>query len=98
MAVESHGAISAGDAFRVMYDRGVVSYIMIRMEMLLKFEEICQEITKEFSPTFAKILPFLCGEIASEDAILRCAEEKEYADKSNKLFLKQPEAFIQNQS
>ncbi|GJM87311.1 hypothetical protein PR202_ga03252 [Eleusine coracana subsp. coracana] len=57
------------------------------MEILLNFEE--------FSPNSAKILPFLRGEIASEDAVLRWAEEKEHADKSDKLFLKQPEAFIQ---
>lgn len=66
------------------------------MEILLKFEEMCQETTKEFSPLFAKILPFLYDtEVVSEDAILRWAEEKEHADESDKIFVKQSEAFIQ---
>jgi translation initiation factor eIF-2B subunit epsilon len=34
-AVESHDAISAGDALRVMYDRGVVSYKMQTMKAYL---------------------------------------------------------------
>ncbi|TVU27755.1 hypothetical protein EJB05_19255 [Eragrostis curvula] len=66
------------------------------VEMLLKFEEMCQETTKEFSPLFSKILPFLYDkEIVSEDAVLRWAEEKEHADESDKVFVKQSEAFIQ---
>ncbi|GJM99533.1 hypothetical protein PR202_ga16641 [Eleusine coracana subsp. coracana] len=66
------------------------------MEILLKFEEMCQETTKEFTPLFSKILPFLYDkEIVSEDAILRWAEEKEHADESDKVFVKQSEAFIQ---
>ncbi|XP_062220686.1 uncharacterized protein LOC133920062 [Phragmites australis] len=66
------------------------------MEILLKFEEMCQETTKEFAPLFSKILPFLYDkEIVSEDAILRWVEEKEHADESDKVFVKQSEAFIQ---
>ncbi|XP_062221600.1 uncharacterized protein LOC133920954 [Phragmites australis] len=66
------------------------------MEILLKFEEMCQETTKEFYPLFSKILPFLYDkEVVSEDAILRWAEEKEHADESDKVFVKQSEAFIQ---
>ncbi|KAL6912281.1 hypothetical protein ACP4OV_001086 [Aristida adscensionis] len=66
------------------------------MEILLKFEEMCQETTKEFSPLFSKILPFLYDkEVVSEDAILRWAEEKEHADDADKVFVKQSEAFIQ---
>jgi hypothetical protein len=43
-----------------------------------------------------QILPFLYDkEIVSEDAILRWAEEKEHADESDKVFVKQSEAFIQ---
>jgi translation initiation factor eIF-2B subunit epsilon len=43
-----------------------------------------------------QILPFLYDEeIVSEDAILRWAEEKEHADQSDKVFVKQSEAFIQ---
>ncbi|KAM3254553.1 hypothetical protein ACQJBY_048199 [Aegilops geniculata] len=66
------------------------------MEILLKFEEMCQEITKEFSPLFSKILPYLYDkEIVSEDAILRWAEEKENADEPDKVFVKQSDVFIQ---
>ncbi|XP_006648090.2 translation initiation factor eIF-2B subunit epsilon isoform X1 [Oryza brachyantha] len=66
------------------------------MEILLKFEEMCQENAKEFSPLFSKILPYLYDkEVVSEDAILRWAEEKENADESDKVFVKQSEAFIQ---
>ncbi|KAL6635325.1 hypothetical protein ACP70R_027996 [Stipagrostis hirtigluma subsp. patula] len=66
------------------------------MEILLKFEEMCQETTKEFSPLFSKILHVLYEkDIVSEDAILRWAEEKEHADESDKVFVKQSEAFIQ---
>ncbi|KAF7086826.1 hypothetical protein CFC21_090086 [Triticum aestivum] len=65
------------------------------MEILLKFEEMCQDITKEFSPLFSKILPYLYDkDVVSEDAILRWAEEKENADESDKVFVKQSDAFI----
>ncbi|KAM3223803.1 hypothetical protein ACQJBY_057275 [Aegilops geniculata] len=67
-----------------------------QMEILLKFEEMCQDITKEFSPLFSKILPYLYDkDVVSEDAILRWAEEKENADESDKVFVKQSDAFIQ---
>ncbi|KAG2662457.1 translation initiation factor eIF-2B subunit epsilon-like isoform X3 [Panicum virgatum] len=66
------------------------------MEILLKFEEMCQETTKEFSPLFSEILPILYDkDVVSEDAIMRWAEEKEHADESDKVFVKQSEAFIQ---
>jgi hypothetical protein len=43
-----------------------------------------------------KVLPFLYDkEIVSEEAVLRWAEEKEHADESDKVFVKQSEAFIQ---
>jgi hypothetical protein len=29
--------------------------VMMQMEILLKFEEMCQDITKEFSPLFSKV-------------------------------------------
>ncbi|XP_048536754.1 translation initiation factor eIF-2B subunit epsilon-like [Triticum urartu] len=65
------------------------------MEILLKFEEMCQDITKEFAPLFSKILPYLYDkDVVSEDAILRWAEEKENADESDKVFVKQSDAFI----
>ena len=31
------------------------SVMVTQMEILLKFEEMCQEITKEFSPLFSKV-------------------------------------------
>ncbi|EMS54837.1 Translation initiation factor eIF-2B subunit epsilon [Triticum urartu] len=66
-----------------------------QMEILLKFEEMCQDITKEFAPLFSKILPYLYDkDVVSEDAILRWAEEKENADESDKVFVKQSDAFI----
>ncbi|KAM0878894.1 hypothetical protein ACQ4PT_034595 [Festuca glaucescens] len=66
------------------------------MEILLKFEEMCQDITNEFSSLFSKILPYLYDkELVSEDAILRWAEEKENADESDKVFVNQSDAFIQ---
>jgi len=41
-------------------------------------------------------LPYLYNEdVVSEDAIMRWAEEKEHADESDKVFVKQSEAFIQ---
>ena len=43
-----------------------------------------------------QILPYLYDkEVVSEDAILRWAEEKENADESDKVFVKQSDAFIQ---
>ncbi|KAI4980189.1 hypothetical protein ZWY2020_020674 [Hordeum vulgare] len=48
------------------------------------------------SPLFSKILPYLYDkEVVSEDAILRWAEEKENADESDKVFVKQSDVFIQ---
>ena len=41
-------------------------------------------------------MPYLYNEdVVSEDAIMRWAEEKEHADESDKVFVKQSEAFIQ---
>jgi len=41
-------------------------------------------------------LPILYDkDVVSEDAIMRWAEEKEHADESDKVFVKQSEAFIQ---
>ena len=43
-----------------------------------------------------QILPYLYDkEVVSEDAILRWAEEKANADESDKVFVKQSDAFIQ---
>eukprot|EP00252_Welwitschia_mirabilis_P016124 TRINITY_DN3563_c0_g2_i1.p1 TRINITY_DN3563_c0_g2~~TRINITY_DN3563_c0_g2_i1.p1 ORF type:complete len:742 (-),score=186.19 TRINITY_DN3563_c0_g2_i1:165-2390(-) len=65
------------------------------VEILLKFEEICMETGKEFSPIFLQVLNILYDEeIVSEDAILSWASEKEGADDSDKIFLHQAEPFI----
>ncbi|GLT59688.1 hypothetical protein SLA2020_324940 [Shorea laevis] len=66
------------------------------IEVILKFEEMCLESAKEFSPLFQQILHLLYEkDILQEDAILRWADEKEGADESDKLFIKQSEKFIQ---
>ncbi|XP_044482307.1 translation initiation factor eIF-2B subunit epsilon-like [Mangifera indica] len=66
------------------------------IEVILKFEEICLESAKEFSPLFARILHLLYDkDILEEDAILRWAAEKEGADESDKIFVKQAEKLIQ---
>lgn len=65
------------------------------MEILLKFEEMCQETTKEFSELFPQILQFLYDtEVVTEDAILRWEEEKEHADESDRVYVKMSQAFI----
>ncbi|KAI3451486.1 hypothetical protein Pfo_008151 [Paulownia fortunei] len=66
------------------------------IEVILKFEEMCIESTKEYSTLFVQILHLLYDQdILQEDAILNWASEKEEADESDKLFLKQAEKFIQ---
>ncbi|GAB2269869.1 hypothetical protein Dimus_004788, partial [Dionaea muscipula] len=66
------------------------------IEVILKFEEICLESTKEFSPLFSQILHFLyTKDVIQEEAILSWASEKEGADEADKLFLKQSESFIE---
>ncbi|PKA49916.1 Mannose-1-phosphate guanylyltransferase 1 [Apostasia shenzhenica] len=65
------------------------------IEVILKFEEICLETAREFSPLFGNILSCLYDkEVLSEDAILSWAQEKEGADESDKILLKQSEQFI----
>ncbi|KAJ4966567.1 hypothetical protein NE237_018416 [Protea cynaroides] len=66
------------------------------IEVIMRFEEMCMESAKEFSPLFAQILPLLYEkDILQEEAILSWASEKEGADESDKIFVKQSEAFIQ---
>ncbi|PIA29915.1 hypothetical protein AQUCO_05800177v1 [Aquilegia coerulea] len=66
------------------------------IEVIMKFEEICLESIKEFAPLFAQVLHLLYDkDILSEDAIISWASEKEGADESDKIFLKQSETFIQ---
>ncbi|KAF6144038.1 hypothetical protein GIB67_037711 [Kingdonia uniflora] len=65
------------------------------VEVILKFEEMCLESAKEFSPVFDKILLELYDkDILSEDAILLWASEKKGADESDKVFVRQSEKFI----
>ncbi|KAH7529231.1 hypothetical protein FEM48_Zijuj05G0162700 [Ziziphus jujuba var. spinosa] len=66
------------------------------MEVILRFEEMCLESAKEFSPLFTKILIQLYDqEVIQEDAILRWDDEKKGADESDKIYVKQAEKFIQ---
>ncbi|XP_042444319.1 probable translation initiation factor eIF-2B subunit epsilon [Zingiber officinale] len=65
------------------------------IEVILKFEEICLETATELAPLFSIILSYLYEkDILSEDAILSWASEKEGADESDKIFVKQSESFI----
>ncbi|GAV64214.1 LOW QUALITY PROTEIN: Hexapep domain-containing protein/NTP_transferase domain-containing protein/W2 domain-containing protein, partial [Cephalotus follicularis] len=66
------------------------------IEVILKFEEMCLESTKEFSSLFSRILFLLYDkEILQEEAILKWADEKEGADESDKVFVRQSEELIQ---
>ncbi|XP_048226151.1 translation initiation factor eIF-2B subunit epsilon [Ricinus communis] len=67
-----------------------------QIEVILKFEEMCLESAKEFSPIFTQILNILYEkDIVEEDAILRWADEKKDAEESDKVFVKQSEKYIQ---
>ncbi|KAL0740495.1 hypothetical protein Bca4012_082008 [Brassica carinata] len=67
-----------------------------QIEVIMKFEEMCQETAKELGPLFAQILHVLYEQdVVQEDAILRWAEEKAGADEADKVYLQQCEAFIQ---
>ncbi|XP_016442154.1 uncharacterized protein LOC107767614 [Nicotiana tabacum] len=66
------------------------------IEVILKFEEMCLESAKEYSPLFVQILHHLYDQdIIQEEAILDWASEKEEAEESDKVFVKQSEKFIQ---
>ncbi|XP_023753591.1 uncharacterized protein LOC111901951 [Lactuca sativa] len=66
------------------------------IEVILKFEEMCLESGKEFAILFVQILHVLYDkDIIQEEAILNWASEKEDADESDKIFVKQSEKFIQ---
>ncbi|KAF5946068.1 hypothetical protein HYC85_016296 [Camellia sinensis] len=66
------------------------------IEVILKFEEMCLESAKEFSSIFVQVLHLLYDkDLLQEDAIHNWATEKEGADESDKVFLKQSEKFIQ---
>ncbi|XP_059312141.1 uncharacterized protein LOC132063565 [Lycium ferocissimum] len=66
------------------------------IEVILKFEEMCLESAREYSPLFLEILHHLYDqEIIQEEAILDWASEKEGAEESDKIFVKKSEKFIQ---
>ncbi|KVH99637.1 translation initiation factor eIF-2B subunit epsilon isoform X1 [Cynara cardunculus var. scolymus] len=66
------------------------------IEVILKFEEMCLESGKEYAPLFVQVLHLLYDkDIIQEEAILNWANEKEDADESDKVFVKQSEKFIQ---
>ncbi|PWA43769.1 Armadillo-type fold [Artemisia annua] len=66
------------------------------IEVIMKFEEICMESGKEYAPLFVRILQLLYdSDIIQEEAVLNWAKEKEDADESDKVFVKQSEKFIQ---
>ncbi|XP_078152649.1 trimeric LpxA-like enzyme [Carex rostrata] len=65
------------------------------IEVILKFEEMCMETAREFSPIFSSVLHQLYDkEVITEDAILKWESEKAEADESDKVFVKQSEAFL----
>ncbi|KAL0005735.1 hypothetical protein SO802_013296 [Lithocarpus litseifolius] len=67
-----------------------------QIEVIQKFEEVCLESAKEFSPLFSKILFHLYDkDLIQEDAILKWDDEKKNADEADKVFVKQSEKFIQ---
>ncbi|KAK1423746.1 hypothetical protein QVD17_19054 [Tagetes erecta] len=74
------------------YLRGIDDEI----EVIMKFEEMCTENGKEFAPLFVQIMHLLYDkDIIQEEAFLNWANEKEQADESDKVFVKQSETFIQ---
>ncbi|CAA0374690.1 unnamed protein product [Arabidopsis thaliana] len=67
-----------------------------QIEVIMKFEEMCQESPKELGPLFTQILHLLYDkDVLQEDAILRWEEEKAGADEADKVYLKQCDTFIQ---
>lgn len=67
-----------------------------QIESIMKFEEMCLESCKEFSPLFSKILLNLYDkDILEEEAILRWREEKEGADESDRVFVIQCKEFFE---
>ncbi|CAN4108654.1 unnamed protein product [Withania somnifera] len=76
-----------------------LSSIDEEIEVILKFEEMCLESTKEYCPLFERILDHLYDQdIIQEEAVLEWASEKEGAEEPDKIFVKQSENFIQVQA
>ncbi|XP_078177214.1 translation initiation factor eIF2B subunit epsilon-like isoform X2 [Carex rostrata] len=65
------------------------------IEVILKFEEMCMETAREFSPIFSSVLHQLYDkEVITENAILKWESEKAAADESDKVFVEQAEPFL----
>ncbi|PRQ24526.1 putative nucleotide-diphospho-sugar transferase [Rosa chinensis] len=80
--------------------KGLLKYYLSdideEIEVIMKFEDMCLESAKEFSPVFDKILYQLYDqEVIQEEAILRWDDEKRHADESDRIFVRQAETFIQ---
>ncbi|KAK7284297.1 hypothetical protein RJT34_19042 [Clitoria ternatea] len=66
-----------------------------QIEVILKFEEMCLESTKEFAPLFTTILHHLYEEdVIGEDAIFSWEDEKKGADETDKVFVKHAQNFL----
>ncbi|KAL1557512.1 translation initiation factor eIF-2B subunit epsilon-like isoform X3 [Salvia divinorum] len=66
------------------------------IEVILRFEEMCLESTKEYASLFPNILHLLYDrDVLREDSILRWGSEKEHGDESDKVFVKKAEGFLQ---
>ncbi|VVA95175.1 unnamed protein product [Arabis nemorensis] len=73
-----------------------VNTIDEQIEVIQKWEEMCQESPEELGPLFARILHLLYDkDVLPEDAILRWAEEQAGVDDDEKVYLNQCETFIQ---
>ncbi|KAL3030485.1 hypothetical protein AAZX31_03G222700 [Glycine max] len=71
-------------------------FFLLQIEVILKFEEICEESAKEFAPLFTRILHYLYNEdVVEEDAILSWEAELKDADEADKVFVKQAQKLIQ---
>ncbi|CAI5973888.1 unnamed protein product [Closterium sp. NIES-64] len=65
------------------------------VEVLLTFEEVCNESRPEFAPIFVNVLEALYDrDIVSEEAVMAWADEKQFADAADKVFVERSAAFI----
>ncbi|KAF3576369.1 hypothetical protein DY000_02035281 [Brassica cretica] len=96
LSYNMESADCAGAIFYSMMKLAVDLHIALLIEVIMKFEEMCQETARELGPLFAQILHVLSEkDVVQEDAILRWAEEKASADEADKVYLQQCESFIQ---
>eukprot|EP01018_Ginkgo_biloba_P021606 Gb_27144 [translate_table: standard] len=65
---------------------------IMRLKVLLKFEEVCVESRKEFAPIFSKVLEsFYDKDFVLENVIISLEREKKEADKEGQVSVKQSE-------